>query len=80
MCVDFTDLNVACPEDMHHLHIIDNRIDESSGYKTLSFLNACSGYNQIKMGCIDVLKTSFMSNNGNYYNAMPFGLKNVGHL
>ncbi|GAU43828.1 hypothetical protein TSUD_399210 [Trifolium subterraneum] len=54
-------------------------IDGASGYKTLSFMDAYYGYNQIKMHHMDAQHTSFMSNTCNYfYNVMPFGLKNAG--
>lgn len=49
MCVDYTDLNMACPKDPYPLPSIDHLIDNASGYKTLSFMDAYSGYNQIKM-------------------------------
>lgn len=41
-------------------------------------LYAYSGYNRMRMDPLDSPKTAFMSNHGNYYNVMPFGLKNVG--
>ncbi|GAU47137.1 hypothetical protein TSUD_379150, partial [Trifolium subterraneum] len=54
-------------------------VDNSSGFKLLSFLDAYSGYNQIPMAVADRTKTAFMTESGNYYyNLMPFGLKNVG--
>jgi len=49
MCVDFTDLNKACPKDSYPLPHIDALVDSASGCKMLSFLDAFSGYNQIKM-------------------------------
>jgi len=49
MCVDFTDLNKACPKDSYPLPSIDALVDSASGCKMLSFLDAFSGYNQIKM-------------------------------
>ncbi|KAK2409752.1 hypothetical protein QL285_045156 [Trifolium repens] len=79
MCVDYTDLNRACPKDGYHLPIIDKLVDNSSGFKLLSFMDAYSGYNQIKMAEIDKKKTAFMTESGNYYyNVMPFGLINAG--
>ncbi|GAU21317.1 hypothetical protein TSUD_372110 [Trifolium subterraneum] len=79
MCVDFTDLNKACPKDPYPLPNIDRLIDGASGYKTLSFMDAYFGYNQIKMHPMDAQHTTFMSNTCNYfYNVMPFGLKNAG--
>jgi len=45
MCVDFTDLNKACPKDSYPFPSIDALVDSASGYKMLSFLDAFSGYN-----------------------------------
>ena len=49
MCVDYTDLNRACPKDAYLLPNIDRLVDNSSGYKLLSFMDEYSGYNQIPM-------------------------------
>jgi hypothetical protein len=79
MCVDFTDLNKSCPKDPYPLPSIDRLIDDASGYKMLSFMDAYSGYNQIKMSTADTPHTAFMTNTCNYfYKVMPFGLKNAG--
>lgn len=79
MCVDYTDLNMACPKDPYPLPSIDHLIDNASGYKTLSFMDAYSGYNQIKMDPLDAPKTAFMTNQKNYhYRVMSFGLRNAG--
>ena len=45
MCVDFTDLNKACPKDSYPLLHIDQLVDLTTGHKLLSFMNAFSGYN-----------------------------------
>ncbi|XP_072064408.1 uncharacterized protein [Arachis hypogaea] len=47
MCVDFTDLNKACPKDSYPLPSIDCLVDNASGYEKFSFMDAYSGYNQI---------------------------------
>ena len=79
MCVDFTDLNKACPKDSYPLPSIDALADSASGSKVLSFLDAFSGYNQIKMNPRDESKTAFMIETCSYcYKVMPFGLKNAG--
>ena len=45
----------------------------------LTFMDAFSGYNQIRMAEKDQEKTSFITSQGLYcYKVMPFGLKNVG--
>jgi len=79
MCVDYTDLNKACPKDSYPLPTIDRLVDEAAGHHILSFLDAYSGYNQIQMHPADRKKTAFMTDFDNfYYEVMPFGLKNAG--
>ena len=79
MCVDFTDLNKACPKDSFPLPRIDQLVDSKAGHKLLMFMDAFSGYNQIKMDEEDQKKTAFITSQGLYcYKVMPFGLKNAG--
>jgi len=79
MCVDFTDLNKACPKDSYPLPSIDALVDNAFGCRLLSFLDAFSGYNQIMMYPRDECKTAFMTELSCYcYKVMPFGLKNAG--
>ena len=44
VCVDYTDLNDACPKDSFPLPRIDQIVDASAGHGMLSFLDAFSGY------------------------------------
>ncbi|XP_060962172.1 uncharacterized protein LOC133032297 [Cannabis sativa] len=53
VCIDFTDLNKACPKDCFPLPRIDKMVDATSGFKLLSFMDAYTGYNQIKMHIAD---------------------------
>ena len=79
MCVDFTDLNKAFTKDFYPLPSIDALVDSASGCKMLSFLDAFSGYNQIKIHTRDECKAAFMTELSCYcYTVMPFGLKNAG--
>ena len=79
MCVDFTNLNKACPQDSYPLPRIDTLIDSTARHQLLSFMDAFSGYTQIKMEEADQEKTSFVTSQGLfYYKVMPFGLKNAG--
>ena len=79
ICVDFTDLNRACPKDSFPLPRIDQLVDSTTGHKLLTFMDALSGYNQIMMAEEDQEKTSFITSQGLYcYKVMPFGLKNAG--
>ena len=49
MCVDFTDLNSVCPKDSFPLPRINQLVDSTAGHKLLTFMDAFSGFNQIKM-------------------------------
>ena len=78
MCVDFTDLNKVCPKDSYPLPRIDQLVDSTAGHKLLSFMDAFSGYNQIRMDEADQEKTSFVTSQGLFcYKVKPFGLKNA---
>ncbi|XP_024036873.1 uncharacterized protein LOC112096894 [Citrus clementina] len=79
LCVDFTDLNKACPKDSFPLPKIDQLVDSTAGHGLLSFMDAFSGYNQIPMYEPDEESTAFITNQGLFcYRVMPFGLKNAG--
>ena len=79
ICVDYTNLNKACPRDAYPLPNIDRLVDDATGNKVLSFLDAYSGYNQIPTTASDMNKTAFITDDANYfYRVMPFGLKNAG--
>ena len=81
MCVDFTDLNNACPKDSFPIPKIDQLMDSMVGHKLLTFMDAFSGYNQIQMAEEDQEKIAFITSQGLYcYRVMPFGLKNVGAM
>ena len=54
-------------------------MDSTAKHKLLTFMDAFSGYNQIKMAEEDQGKTAFITRHGLYcYKVMPFGLKNAG--
>src|SRR5438105_3893206 len=78
MCVDYTDLNKACPKDPFGLPRIDQVVDSTAGSELLCFLDAYSGYHQVSLAESDCIKTSFIMPFGAYcYITMPFGLKNA---
>ncbi|KAG7557031.1 Reverse transcriptase domain [Arabidopsis suecica] len=78
VCVDFTDINKACPKDSFPLPHIDRLIESTAGNELLTFMDAFSGYNQIMMNPEDEEKISFITYRGIYcYKVMPFGLKNT---
>ena len=79
VCVDYTDLNEACPKGSFPLPQIDQIVEALVGHGMLSFLDAFSGYHQIPMHPPDAEKTSFITSYDLFcYNVMQFGLKNAG--
>ena len=79
MCTNYIDLNRVCPKDAYPLPNIDRLVNNASGFQVLSFLDAYSGYNQIKMPAPNEEKTTFITEDVNFcYRVMPFGLKNTG--
>jgi hypothetical protein len=79
ICVDYTSLNKHCPKDPFPLPRIDQIIDSTAGCARLSFLDAYSGYNQIKLKKEDEEKTAFITPYDVFcYQVMTFGLKNAG--
>ncbi|GKA18710.1 reverse transcriptase domain-containing protein [Tanacetum coccineum] len=79
MCIDFKNLNSACPKDYYPLPNIDCKVEAVMGFKYKCFLDAYKGYHQIQMAKEDEEKTAFYTEQGTYcYTKMPFGLKNAG--
>ncbi|GJS29659.1 reverse transcriptase domain-containing protein [Tanacetum coccineum] len=79
MCINFTNLNKACPKDSYPLPEIDLKVESLEGFKFKCFLDAYKGYHQIRMAKEDEEKTSFHTEQGTLcYEKMPFGLKNAG--
>jgi hypothetical protein len=79
MCIDFTDLNKACPKDEFPLPRIDSLVDAAASSELMSLLDCYSGYHQIWMKKEDEPKTSFITPSGTYcYLRMTEGLKNAG--
>jgi hypothetical protein len=79
MCIDFTNLNKACPKDEFPLPRIDSLVDEVASSKLMSLLDCYLGYHQIWMKKEDEPKTSMITPSGTYcYLRMSEGLKNAG--
>jgi len=79
VCIDYRNLNAACPKDEFPLPITDVMIDNTCGFERMFFMAGFSRYNQIKMYAEDEKHTSFRTPLGVYcYTAMPFGLRNAG--
>ena len=81
VCVDFTNLNKACPKDPFPMPKIDQLLDTTVSHPQMSFLDAFQGYHQIPLALDDQEKTTFVTPVGNYHHkVMPFGLKNAGSI
>ncbi|GKU96676.1 hypothetical protein SLEP1_g9888 [Rubroshorea leprosula] len=75
MCIDYTNLNQACPKDCYPMPSIDKLVEAALGTERLSLLDAYSGYHQVPMAPEDEEKTSFYAGDEIYcYVTMPFGI------
>ena len=78
MCVDFINLNKACPKDDFPLLHINVLVDNTARSALMSLMDGFLGYNQIKMALKEMTKTTFTTEWGIYcYTVMLFGLKNA---
>jgi hypothetical protein len=78
MCIDYTNLNKACPKDPFPLPRIDQIVDSTFGCDLLCFLDAYSGFHQIPMSRKDEESTAFITVDGLFcYVSMSYGLKNA---
>jgi hypothetical protein len=81
VCIDFCDLNHACPKDNFPTPFNDQIIDDCADHEALSFMDGFSGYNQIQIHPTYQYKTTFTTLWVTFsYRFMPFGLKNVGAM
>jgi hypothetical protein len=79
MCVDYRDINKACPKDNFPTPFIDQIVDDCAGSEIFSLMDGFSGYNQINIIPADQHKPSFICPWVTFtYRKLPFGLKNVG--
>ena len=66
-CVDYRNLNKACPKDEFPLPNMDLLIDSTAGSVMFSFMDGFSGYNKIRMATKDVEKIAFRTPISNFY-------------
>jgi hypothetical protein len=60
LCIDYRDLNKACPKYNYFTPFIDQSIDIFIGIIIFSFIDGFSRYNQIEILPVDQHKTSFI--------------------
>jgi hypothetical protein len=79
VCMDFSDLNKACPKDNFLTPFIDQFLDDFEGSEVFYFMDGFLGYNPIQIKPDDQHKMMFICPWGIFsYRKIPFGLKNVG--
>jgi hypothetical protein len=79
MCIDFTELNKACPKDPYPLPRIHVIIDQVAGCDMLNLLDCFSRYHQVWTRREDEAKTGFTTPFGIFcFVRMPEGLRNAG--
>jgi hypothetical protein len=79
VCVDYMDINKACPKDKFPTPFVDQIVDDCTGSEIFSLMDGFSGYNQINIAPEDQHKTAFICPWGTFsYRKLPFGLKNAG--
>jgi hypothetical protein len=79
VCVDYRDINKACPKDNFPTPFVDQIVDGCVESEIFSLMDGFSGYNQINIVPEDQHKTAFICPWGTFaYRKLPFGLKNVG--
>ncbi|GJU30137.1 hypothetical protein Tco_1173726 [Tanacetum coccineum] len=59
MCIDFKNINAACPKDYYPLPKINSKIVSAMGFPLKCFLDAYKGYHQVQMAEEDEEKTAF---------------------
>ncbi|GKV29326.1 hypothetical protein SLEP1_g38263 [Rubroshorea leprosula] len=72
MCIDFTNLNDACPKNPYPLPNVEKLVERATRHKWMSFLDASSSYHQVQLLLDDQEKTAFYAGDVIYcYVMMP---------
>lgn len=78
MCIDFHNVNKACPNDHYPLPMIDQLVNSTTECTLLSMMDVSQGHYRILLHPEDMPDVSFIISLGTYcYTVMPFGLKNA---
>ena len=78
MCIDYRQINKVTVKNKYPLPRIEDLFDQLKGARVFSKINLRSGYYQLRVKDVDVMKTIFRTRYGHYeFLEMPFGLTNA---
>ena len=78
MCIDYRKINKVTVKKKYPLPRIEDLFDQLKGVGVFSRIDLRSGYYQLRVKDVDVLKTTFITRYGHYeFLVMPFGLTNA---
>jgi hypothetical protein len=79
VCIDYRDINKACPKEKFPTPFIDLIVDDCAGSEIFSLMDGFSRYNQINIIPTDQHNTTFICPWGTFtYRKLLFGLNNAG--
>ena len=78
MCIDYRQINKVTVKNKYPLPRIEDRFDQLKGAGVFLKIDLQSGYYQLRVKDVDVLKTTFRTRYSHYeFLVMPFGLTNA---